>query len=71
MEKAEKHILLVSANLDTEVISTVKKNQSELKMYANVPDREIFHVPKSSQDPFVKIVSQVNDNNSFLNGIHI
>lgn len=60
MEKAEKHILLVSANLDAEVISTVKKNQSELKKYANVPEREIFHITKSSQDPFVKIVSQVN-----------
>jgi len=60
VEKAEKHILLVSANLDAEVISTVKKNQSELKKCANVPEREIFHITKSSQDPFANIVSQVN-----------
>ena len=71
MEKAEKHILLVSANLDAEVISTVRKNQSELKTYANVPEREIFHVPKSNQHPFVKIVSQVNENTFLLNDIHI
>lgn len=71
MEKAEKHILLVSANLDAEVISTVKKNQSELKMYANVPEREIAYVQKSNEDPFVKIVSQVNNLNFLLNGIDI
>ena len=71
MEKAEKHILLVSANLDAEVISTVKKNQSELKKYANVPEREIAYVQKSNEDPFVKIVSQVNELNFLLNGIHI
>ncbi|KAL9989319.1 hypothetical protein ACROYT_G003856 [Oculina patagonica] len=61
VEKAEKHILLVSANLDAAVISTVKKNEEELKKYANVPKREIFHAPNTSQDPFVKIVSQVMD----------
>ena len=71
MEKAEKHILLVSANLDAEVISTVSKNKSELKKFANVPEREIFHVPKSYQHPFVKIVSQVNENTFLLNDIHI
>ena len=69
MEKAQKHILLVSANLDAEVISTVKKNQSELKMYANVPEREIVHVQRPNEDPFVKIVSQVIT--FHLNGIHI
>lgn len=59
VEKAEQHILLVSANLDAEVISTVKKNKEELKKYANIPKMEIFHVPKTSQDQFEKIVSQV------------
>ncbi|XP_078348477.1 ATP-dependent RNA helicase DHX58-like [Oculina patagonica] len=61
VEKAEKHILLNSANLDAEIISTVKKNEEELKKYANVPKREIFHAPNTSQDLFVKIVSQVMD----------
>lgn len=60
MEKAEEHILVVSSNLDAKVISTVQENQSELKKYANVPTREITHVPKSGEDPFEKIVSQVN-----------
>ena len=59
MEKAEEHILLVSANLDAEVISTVQKNQGELKQYANVPERKIFHITTSGHDPFEKIVSQV------------
>ena len=71
MEKAEKHILLVSANLDAEVISTVQKNEKELKRYANVPKREIFHITKTSQDPFEKIISQVNANSSlFRSHIH-
>ena len=59
MEKAEEHILLVSANLDAEVISTVQENQSELEKYANVPTREVFQVPTTGKDPFEKIVSQV------------
>ena len=28
-------------------------------MYANIPKMEIFHVPKTSQDQFEKIVSKV------------
>ena len=60
MEKAKKHILLVSANLDAEVISTVKENEEELKKYANVPKREIFPVPKTGKDQVENIVSQVN-----------
>lgn len=59
MEKAEEHILLVSANLDAEVISTVQENQSELEKYANVPTREVFQVPTTGKDPFEKIVSQI------------
>ena len=31
----------------------------ELKKYANIPKMEIFHVPKTSQDQFEKIVAQV------------
>ena len=61
VEKAEEHIILVSANLDAEVISTVQKqeNKEELKKYANVPDQELCHIPKNEQDPFEKIISKV------------
>ena len=61
VEKAEEHIILVSANLDAEVISTVQKheNKEELKKYANVPDQELHHVQKNEQDPFENIISKV------------
>ncbi|CAH3018864.1 unnamed protein product [Porites evermanni] len=59
VDRAEEHIILVSANLDAEAISTVRKNQAELKKYANVPERATHHVEKNKQDPFEKIVSKV------------
>ena len=59
MDRAEEHIILVSANLDAEAISTVRKNHAELKKYANVPERATYHVGKNEQDPFEKIVSKV------------
>ena len=59
VDRAEEHIILVSANLDAEAISTVRKNQDELKKYANVPERATHHVEKNKQDPFEKIVSKV------------
>lgn len=55
----EEHIILVSANLDAETISTVKKNQTELKKYANIPERATHHVEKKKQDPFEKIIYKV------------
>jgi len=59
VEKAEEHIVVVSANLDAEVISTVQKNREELEMYANIPSREVQFVPRNDQDPFEKIISKV------------
>ncbi|PFX15412.1 putative ATP-dependent RNA helicase DDX58 [Stylophora pistillata] len=59
VQKAEEHILLVSANLDAEVISTVRKNQSELKKFAKVPERNVHQVSTTGKDPFEKIISQV------------
>ena len=59
VDRAEEHIILVSANLDTEAISTVRENQAELQKYANNPDQETFVAEKSDQDPFEKIISKV------------
>ena len=59
VKKAEEHIILVSANLDAEAISTVQKYQDELAMYANVPSRKTHFVPRNDQHPFDKIVSKV------------
>ncbi|XP_073244354.1 ATP-dependent RNA helicase DHX58-like isoform X4 [Porites lutea] len=58
-DKAEEHIILVSANLDAEAISTVRENRAELQKYANIPDQETFVAEKSDQDPFEKIISKV------------
>ena len=58
-DKAEEHIILVSANLDTEAISTVRENRAELQNYANIPDQETFVAEKSDQDPFETIISKV------------
>lgn len=62
MEKAAEHIILVSANLDAEVISTVQKNQDELERFVNIPKREAHFVEKNEHDPFEKIISKVVEN---------
>lgn len=59
MVKAEGHILQVCANLDAKGISTVRKHEEELSKYANKPERKVFPVNKSEQDPFERVINQV------------
>lgn len=61
-EKAKDHIILVSANLDAEEISTVQENREELEQYVNLPSKEQYFVPKDEQDPFENIISKVLTN---------
>lgn len=51
-EKAVEHIKHLMANLDAQVISTVKNNVSELRQHVSLPEEETFTVPKRQNDVF-------------------
>ncbi|KAK9954750.1 hypothetical protein ABG768_016796 [Culter alburnus] len=60
--EAENNILQLCANLDTRVITTVKKQLDELKTYVHTPEKEFFEVPKHTYDPFIRIIKNIMSN---------